>query len=162
MIGTILVNIYGIKLGLDVGTEMLSLDVYIDGSTDCNLEVLFIEGSLGSTDDKVIGSDEGIKLVSTDGKLLGTIIGHLYGIKIGLDVGTDMVSLNGSFGGSNYGKLEVLFLVESLGYTGGKLLGSDEGIKLGLFEGKVLVNILGNVDGITHGIYVGKEMGYLD
>ena len=30
--------------------------------------------SLGSTDGKVLGSDEGIKLGSTDGKVLGTIL----------------------------------------------------------------------------------------
>ena len=44
--------------------------------------------SLGYTDGKVIGSDEGIKLGSTDGKVLCILLGNVYGIKIGLDVGT--------------------------------------------------------------------------
>ena len=60
-----------------------------------------------------------------------------------------MVSLDGSFYGSNYGNIDGLFHGDSLGYTVGELLGSDESIKLGLFYGKVLVNTLGNVDRIT-------------
>ena len=43
---------------------------------------------LGSTGGKALGSDEGIKLVSNDGKVLGTILGNLDGITLGLDVGT--------------------------------------------------------------------------
>ena len=34
----------------------------------------FFVGSLGTTVGKVLGSDEGIKIGSTDGKVLGTII----------------------------------------------------------------------------------------
>ena len=41
-----------------------------------------------STDGKALGSDEVIKLGSTDGKVIGTIIGNIYGIIIGIDVGT--------------------------------------------------------------------------
>ena len=39
----------------------------------------------------------------------------------------NLVSLNGSFDGSNYNKLEVLLLGGSMGYTDGKVIGSDEG-----------------------------------
>ena len=53
-----------------------------------------IGGSCGSTDDKVIGSDEGTKLVSADGKVLGTIIGNVDGIKLGIDVGTELGYFN--------------------------------------------------------------------
>ena len=35
---------------------------------------------------KVLGSDEGIKLVSTDGKVIGTILRYVHGITLGLDV----------------------------------------------------------------------------
>ena len=42
----------------------------------------------------MFGSDEGIKLRSTDIKLLGTIIGNVYRITLGLDVGTDLDSLD--------------------------------------------------------------------
>ena len=44
--------------------------------------------SLGYTDGKVHGSDEVIKLRCSDGKVLGTILGNLDGIILGLDVGT--------------------------------------------------------------------------
>ena len=54
---------------------------------------------MGSTDGKVPGSDEGIKLELYDGKVLGNIIGKVDVITLGLDVRTDM----GSFDGSNDG-----------------------------------------------------------
>ena len=41
-----------------------------------------------STDIKVLWSDEGIKLGSTDAKLFNTILGDLCGITLGIDVGT--------------------------------------------------------------------------
>ena len=44
--------------------------------------------SLGYTDVKVHGSDKGIKLGSTDGKVIGNILGNVYVIVLGLDVGT--------------------------------------------------------------------------
>ena len=44
-----------------------------DYSNDGKLEGLFLGGSLGYTDGKVLYSDEGIKLGSTDGKFIGTI-----------------------------------------------------------------------------------------
>ena len=43
-------------------------------------------------------SDEDIKTGSTDGKVLGTVIVHLDGITLGIDVGTDLGSLEGSYG----------------------------------------------------------------
>ena len=66
---------------------------------DVKLEGLLIGGSLGSTDVKMIGSDEGIKLVLSGGKLLGTILGNVDGITLRLDVGTELGSLYGSFDG---------------------------------------------------------------
>ena len=63
-------------------------------------------------------------------------------------------SLYGSVDGSNYLKIEVLLLGDSLVYTDGKVLGYDEGIKLGLFDGKVTGTIIGNVYAITLGIDV--------
>ena len=58
----------------------------------------------------MIGSDEGIKLVSNDGKVLGTIPGNLYGITLGIYIGTELVSLDVSFDGINCGKLEGFLL----------------------------------------------------
>ena len=72
--------------------------------------MVFLLDSLGSTDGKVFGSEEGIKLVSIDGKVLGNILGNIYAITLGLDVGANMGSLDGSFDGFNDGKLEVLLL----------------------------------------------------
>ena len=38
----------------------------------------------------MIGSDEGIKLGCTYGKVFGTIIGNIYKITLGLYIGTDL------------------------------------------------------------------------
>ena len=62
--------------------------------------------SLGYIDGKVLGSDEGIKLGSTDAKVIGTILGNVDGIILGLDVGTELGSLDGPFDGSNNVLLE--------------------------------------------------------
>ena len=43
MIGTILLNIDGIKIGFDVGTDLSSLDGSLDGFNDGNLEGFFLE-----------------------------------------------------------------------------------------------------------------------
>ena len=56
---------------------MGSLEVSFDGSNDGKLEGLLLGDSLGSTDGKVLVSDEGIKLVFSGGKLLGTILRNL-------------------------------------------------------------------------------------
>ena len=50
------------------------LDGSLYGSNYINLEGLFLGDSLVSTDGKVLVYDEGIKLGSTGGKVLGTII----------------------------------------------------------------------------------------
>ena len=90
----------------------------------------------------VIGSDEGIKLGSTDSKLLGAILEHINGITLGLDVGTNMGYLDGSNDCTNYGTLEGLLLGDSPVYTDGNVFGSDEDIKLELSDGKVLVTVI--------------------
>ena len=118
--------------------------------------------SLGYTDGKVHGYDEGIKLGYTDGKVLGTISGNVDGIILGLDVGTYLGSVDGSFDGSNDGNLEGLFLGGSLGYTDDKLLEYDEVIKLVSTGGKLFVTIHGNVDRITLGVDTRTELGSLD
>ena len=122
LIGTVLVNVDGITPGIDVGIEMGSLDVSFGGFNDDKPEVLLLEDSLGSTDGKLLGSDEVIKLGSTDGEVIGTILRNVYGITLGIDFGTNLVSLDGYFCGSNDGKIEFLLLVDSMGYTDGKLL----------------------------------------
>ena len=66
--------------------------------------------SLGSTDSKVIVSYEGIKIRSTNGTVFGTIIVNLYGIKLGVMLEHKLAYLDGSFYGSNDGKVEILFL----------------------------------------------------
>ena len=43
--------------------------------------------SLGYTDGKVHGSDEGVKMGCTDGKVIDAILGNVYVIILGLDVG---------------------------------------------------------------------------
>ena len=53
----------------------------------------------------MLGSDEGIKLGSNDGKLFGTILLNIDRITLGVDIGNELGFLDGSFGGSNEGKL---------------------------------------------------------
>ena len=62
MLVTILANIYGITLGLDVGTYLDSLYRYFDSSNDGNIDRLLLGDSLVFNYGKVLGSDEGIKL----------------------------------------------------------------------------------------------------
>ena len=94
--------------------------------------------------------------------MIGNIIGNVDGITVVIDVGTELFSLDAPFDNSKDGKLQVLLLVESLGYTYGKVLGSDEGIKLGSTYVKVLGTILEDVDGIIPGLDVETDLGYLD
>ena len=87
------------------------LDGSFDGSNDVKLEGLLLGDSLVYNDGKVLGYYEGIKLGFTDGKLLVTMLGNVDKIKLWIDVGTELRSLDGSFDGSNYGKREGLLLV---------------------------------------------------
>ena len=112
VLGTILGNLDGIIIVIDVGTQLDSLDVSFDGSNDGKLECLFLGGSLRYNYGKVIGSDEGIKLRFTDGKVFGNILGNLDRITLGIDIGTKLGSLDGSFDSSNEGKLEGLLIGE--------------------------------------------------
>ena len=66
--------------------------------------------SLLLSDGRVIGSDEGIILGFTDGELLDTILINIDEITLGIDVGTDLVSLDGYLYGSNYGTIQVMLL----------------------------------------------------
>ena len=61
---------------------------------------------LGFTNDKALGSDDGVKLRSTDSKLLSNILGNVDGITLGIDIGTELGFLHGSFDGSNVVKFE--------------------------------------------------------
>ena len=67
---------------------------------------MLLRKSLEYTDDKMVGFDEGIKLGYTDGKVNGTILRNVYGNILGLDVGTELGSLDVPFDGSNDGKIK--------------------------------------------------------
>ena len=97
MLGTVLGYVDGIKLGIDVGTYLGSLDGSFDGSNDAINEALLLKCSLLYTDGKVLGYNEVIKLVSTDGKAFDTIFGNVDGITLVIDIGTEIGSLDGSF-----------------------------------------------------------------
>ena len=125
-------NVDGITLGIDVGTYLGSLYGSLDGSNDGKLEGLLRGGSLGYTNGKVLGSDEGIKLRLSGGKVLGTIPGNVYGITLGLDVGTELSLFIYPFMVLMMVNLEGLLLGDSLEYTHSKVIGSDEGTKLEL------------------------------
>ena len=83
-----------------------------------------------STDGNVYVSDESMKPVFTDGKVIGTILGNVDGITLGIDVGTQPSSLDILFDYYNDGKLEVLQFQDSLRSTHGKVLGFVEGRQL--------------------------------
>ena len=76
----------------------------------------------------MLGSDEEISMVYTDGETIGTILGHVDLITIGVGIGTKLVSLYGSFDGSKYFKFELLMHGDSLGSNNGKVHGYDEDI----------------------------------
>ena len=141
-----------------LGKYLSSLYGSFDGSDDGKLEGLLLGGSLGSTDGRELGSDEVIKLGYNYGKELVTILGNVYRITLGIDIGIELGSLDVSFDGSNGGKFEGLLIEDSLGYTDGKLISSDEGINLEYTDDKMLGNILGNVHGITLAIDIGTEL----
>ena len=122
--GTILGYLDGITLRLDVVTELGSLDGYFDGYNYVKIEVVLLGDSLVFTDDKVLGSNEGLKLVLSDSKLLVTILEYVYGITIELGIGKNLGSLYGSFNCSYDFKIEGLLLGGLLGYIDGKVLGS--------------------------------------
>ena len=114
-IGTIIVNVHGITLRLVVGTKMGSLDGSFDVSNDGNLKGLLNVESMGFTDGKVLGSDEGIKLGLSGGKVLGTILGNVDEITLGINVGTELGSVNGYIDSSNDGSLIIKPTLEHLG-----------------------------------------------
>ena len=99
-----------------------------------------------------MGYYEGMKSGYIYGKVIGTILGDLHVMMIGIDVVTELGPLDGSFDFINHVNLEGLFLGGSLWSTDDKLLGSDEGIKLGLSYCDVIGIILGNIDGINLGL----------
>ena len=115
----------------------LKMDTF-DICNDENIEgFLFVE-TLGSTDGKVYGSDECIKLGLFDDKVIGSLILNIDGIKLRPDVGTELGNLYGLFHGSSKYKLGCLLDVDSLEYTDGKVVDSDEGIKLVSTDGLFL------------------------
>ena len=59
--------------------------------------------------------------------MFDTILGNLDRTTLGLDIGTELGFLDGSFDGSNECKIEVIFLGNSLLSTDVKFLGYDEG-----------------------------------
>ena len=81
-------NVYGITLGLDVGRYLSALYGSLDSSNYVKIEGLLLGDSLGSTGGKVLGSDEGIKLGFSDGKVISTALGNLNVIILRLNVGT--------------------------------------------------------------------------
>ena len=70
----------------------------------------------------MLDSDVGIILVLSAGKVIGTILGNADRITLGIDVGTELVSLDVSFDCFNVGKLVRLFIGGSLGSTDGKTI----------------------------------------
>ena len=58
VIDTILGDLYGISLWIDVVPELGSLDEPFDGSNEGKLEFLLLGESLGSTNGEIICSDE--------------------------------------------------------------------------------------------------------
>ena len=68
-----------------------------------------------SIDEKVLDSDEIIKLGLFDSRVLGSLPGNVDVITFGLDFGTELGSLGGPFHVSKDVMFEGLLLVDSLG-----------------------------------------------
>ena len=81
--------------------------------------------SLVYNSDKVLGFDQSINVVLSDGKLLCTVLKNLDGFTLEIGVGTELGSLDGSFDCSNDVNIEGLFIGDSVGSADGKVLGSD-------------------------------------
>ena len=106
MLGNILGDVYEITLGIDIRTELGTFDGSFDGSNDGELKSLSLVNSLRSTDGKVLGYDEDIKMWLTGSKVLGytwkcrwnnmgytdgntlTLYLEMHMDSLGLDVGT--------------------------------------------------------------------------
>ena len=125
------------------------------------LRGLFHGKSLGCTNGKLYGCDEGVKIGFLYGKVLGTILGSVDGISIGLDVGLQLRYLYGVFDHFNDRKIKGLLFGDSLEYNDGKVLGSDECIKLIYTNCNGIGSILVNVDVIILWIDVGAQLGFL-
>ena len=103
MLGTILLDEDLIILGLNVVTDLGSLEGSFDGAYDVNLDKVLFEGLLGYTSGKLLGSDEGIKLVASGGEVVGTLMEDVYVTLLVLDVSSQLDYLDGYYVGSNYG-----------------------------------------------------------
>ena len=84
MLGNILGNFMESHLGLMLEHSWDLLYKSLDGSNDGRIEGLFIGSSLGSTDDKLLVSDEVIKMGSNNGKVIVTILGSFMESHLGL------------------------------------------------------------------------------
>ena len=98
---TILGDVYGITLVIGVRIELGYLDRYFYGCNDGKFEGLLLGESMGSNGGKVLVSDEVIKIGLYYFELICTILGNFYGITLGIDVVSELGSLDGSFDGSN-------------------------------------------------------------
>ena len=156
VLGAKLGNVYEISPCHDIETYLWSLHRSFDSSNNGNLEGLLLGYSLEYADGKVLSSDDDNKLLLFVGKVLGTILGDVHGITLGLDIWTELGSLGESVDGSNDGKLDVLLLGHSLGSTDGKVLGFYEVIKMVLSDDKVLGTIFGYVVGIIWNLLMVK------
>ena len=87
--GTKIGDVERITLGIDIGTELGFLDWSFDGSNDRKVGVLFLGDLLGYNYGKVLGSDEGIKLIFTDGKVLILV----SNMQIPLTTATEQINL---------------------------------------------------------------------
>ena len=101
-------------------------------------------------------------MVSTAGKVLGTILRYVFGFTLGFDVVPEMVSLDGFFDGFNDVKFEGLLIGGSFAYTDGKVIASYEGTKLVSTEVKMFGSLPGDVYVITVRLDVETELGTLD
>ena len=70
----------GFTLSIYDGIELVSPEVSIEGTKVENLEGLLICDWIGSIYVFELGTDVGNELVLSDGKMLGTTLGDIYGL----------------------------------------------------------------------------------
>ena len=88
MIGILLGNLDGIILGLDVGTDLVSLDGFFEVSNDRNLRYYCLEIHWNLLIVKLLALMKASNLDLLVLTFFGTILGNVDEIILGLDVGT--------------------------------------------------------------------------
>ena len=120
-----------------------------EGTAGGKLEYLLLGDWPVSLDVVEIDANVGNELVISDGKVLDTTLGALYGLSLGIYYGTIPRSLKCSTEGIAEGSFEGFFISAWLVSLNVLELGKDDSNVLWLWYGKPLGTTIGALDGIS-------------